>query len=185
MTDPCEATGLRAIAIDGKACRAAAGDTFLGRVAVAGGSNEIAAVPALLRVLDLEGARVTLDAAFSRKAIVEQVREQGGDYLVTVKGNQPAVRRTVRAAVGKVGDAECAGCDTAASVEGGHGRHEERYVTALRDPDGRPEGWADVSAVAMVGRERVANGGSTSRAHVYLTSLRNSAKELAGYVRGH
>ena len=81
MTDLCEATGLRAIAIDGKACRAAPGDTFsgclhlvnawatqnnvfLGQVAVAGGSNEIAALPALLTVLDLKGALVTLDAAF-------------------------------------------------------------------------------------------------------------------------
>ena len=80
MTDLAEATGLRAIALDGKACRAAPADTFsgclhlvnawavenhlfLGQVAVADGSHEIAAIPALLKVLDLTVALVTMDAA--------------------------------------------------------------------------------------------------------------------------
>ena len=78
------ATGLKAIAVDGKACRAAPGDTFsgclhlvtacavennlfLGQAAVADNSHEIAAVPELLRVLDLRGVLVTIDAAGCRK----------------------------------------------------------------------------------------------------------------------
>jgi predicted transposase YbfD/YdcC len=82
MADLCEATGLWAIALDGKACRAAPADTFsgclhlvnawavenhlfLGQVAVADGSHEIAAMPELLKVLDLKGALVTIDAAGS------------------------------------------------------------------------------------------------------------------------
>ncbi len=76
-------------------------------------------------------------------------------------------------------------CEMASSVEDGHGRHEERYVTVIRDPEGLPKGWAGVGAVVMVGRERAVNGTNTSSAHFYLTSLRVSAKELAGYVRGH
>src|SRR6185436_2671589 len=89
------ATGLRPIAIDGKACRAAPGDTFsgclhlvsawatenglvLGQEAVADGGHEITTIPALLRALDLDGALVTLDAAGCQKAIVEQIRAQGG-----------------------------------------------------------------------------------------------------------
>jgi predicted transposase YbfD/YdcC len=202
MADLCEATGLRAIAIDGKACRAAPGDTFsgclhlvnawavennqfLGQVAVADGSNEIAAVPTLLKVLDLTGALVTLDAAFCQKAIVKQIREPGGDYLVTVKGNQQTLHRACVAAFARAGDAEFAGCEMASSVEDGHGRHEERYVTVIRDPEGLPKEWADVGAVVMVGREREVKGKNTSSAHFYLTSLRGSAEELAGYVRGH
>jgi predicted transposase YbfD/YdcC len=202
MADLCEATGLRAIAIDGKACRAAPGNTFsgclhlvnawatennvfLGQVAVADGSNEIAALPALLKVLDLNGALVTIDAAFCQKAIARQIREQGGDYLVTVKGNQPALHRAVQAAFERAGDAEFAGCEMAASVEDGHGRHEERYVTVIRDPEGLPKGWADVRAVVMVGRERAVNGKNASSAHFYITSLRGSAQELAAYIRGH
>lgn len=202
MTDLCVATGLRAIAIDGKACRGAPGDTFsgclhlvnawavenhlfLGQVAVEGGSHEIAAMPELIKVLDLKGALVTLDAAGCQTQIVKQVRDQGGDYLVAVKGNQPALQRAVRAAFDRAGDAGFAGCEMVASVEDGHGRHEERYVTVIRDPEGLPKDWADVGAVVMVGREREVGGRNTSTAHFYITSLRNSAKELAGYVRGH
>src|SRR5438067_1838630 len=202
MADLCGATGLKAIAVDGKACRSAPGDTFsgclhlvtawavenhlfLGQAAVADGSHEIAAVPELLKVLDLKGALVTIDAAGCQKETVRQVREQGGDYLVAVKGNQPALQRAVHAAFERAGDAEFAGCDMAESVEDGHGRHEERYVTVIRDPEGLPAGWADAGAVVMVGREREVKGKNTSTAHFYITSLRASAAELAGYTRGH
>jgi predicted transposase YbfD/YdcC len=200
--DLCTATGLRAVAVDGKACRAAPGDTFsgclhlvtawavennlfLGQVAVADDSHEIIAVPELLKVLDLKGARVTIDAAGCQKATVRQVREQGGDYLVTVKGNQPALQRAVHAAFDRACEAEFAGCDMASSVEDGHGRHEERHVTVIRDPEGLPVEWADVGAVVVVGRERAVKGANASSCHFYITSLRASAGELAGYVRGH
>jgi predicted transposase YbfD/YdcC len=202
MTDLCEATGLRVIAIDGKACRAAPGDTFsgclhlvnawavendlfLGQVAVEDGSNEIAAMPALLKVLDLKGALVTTDAAFCQKEIVKQIRAQGGDYLMTVKGNQQTLHRAVIAAFEKAGESAFADCDMSTSVEDGHGRHEERYVTVIRDPRGLPNDWTDVGAVVVVGRERTAHGKSASTCHYYLTSLRVGAAELGGYVRGH
>jgi len=202
MSDLCATTGLRPVAIDGKACRAAPGDTFsgclhlvnawatennvfLGQVAVEDGSNEIGAAPALLKVLDLNGALVTLDATFCQKALVRQIREQGGDYLVAVKGNQRALHRAVLAAFDRAGDDGFVGCDMFASVEDGHGRHEERYVTVLRDPDGLPDEWVGAGAVVMVGRERSVKGANASSAHFYLTSLRCSARELAGYIRGH
>lgn len=202
MAGLCAATGLRPIAVDGKAVRAAPGDTFsgclhlvtawatengvaLGQVAVADGSHEIAAVPELLRVLDLEGALVTLDAAGCQKATLRQVREQGGDYLVAVKGNQPALHAAVVAALGRAAEAEFAGCDMTASVEDGHGRHEERYVTVIPDPDGLPDGWAGAAAVVVVGREREVKGRTASTAHLYLTSLRATAAELGRLIRGH
>lgn len=202
MADLCEAAGLRAVAIDGKACRAAPGDTFsgclhlvtaratennlfLGQAAVADNSHEIAAVPELLRVLDLKGALVTLDAAGCQKATLRQIRDQGGDYLVTVKGNQPGLQKAVHAAFDRACEAEFAGCDMAASAEDGHGRHEERYVTVIRDPEGLPGEWPDVRAVIVVGREREVKGKNASTCHFYITSLRASAAELAGYIRGH
>lgn len=115
MADLGTAAGLVPIAVDGKAVRSAPGDTFsgclhlvsawatenglvLGQEAVADGSHEIAAVPELLKVLDLKGALVTLDAAGCQKATLKQIRDQGGDYLVAVKGNQPALQAAVHAA---------------------------------------------------------------------------------------
>lgn len=202
MAQLCEAKGLRPIAVDGKACRAAAADTFsgclhlvsawasenhlfLGQVAVADGSHEIAALPELLKVLDLEGALVTLDAAGCQREIVEQIRAQGGDYLVAVKGNQPTLHAAVQAVFEQAGEAEFAGASMAATEEDGHGRHEERYVTVIRDPKGLPAEWAGVGAVVMVGRERTVKDRRASTTHYYLTSLRLSAKTLAGLIRGH
>jgi predicted transposase YbfD/YdcC len=202
MNDLCTRTGLRSIAIDGKACRSAAADTFsgclhlvsawatenrlvLGQVAVEDGSHEIAAIPELLRMLDLKGALVTLDAAGCQKEIVRQIREQKGDYLVAIKGNQPTLERAVHAAFERAAEEGFAGCTTAASVEEGHGRREERHVTVLPNPQGLPPEWEGVRAAVMVGREREAGGRATSTAHYYLTSLRGSARKLAECVRGH
>jgi predicted transposase YbfD/YdcC len=202
MADLCEATGLKAIATDGKACRAAPGDTFsgclhlvnaravennlfLGSVAVADGGHEIAAIPALLKVLDLKGALVTIAAAGCQKATVRQIREQGGDYLVAVKGNQPALQRAAHAAFDRAWEAEFAGCPMAATVEDGHGRHEERYVTVIPGPEGLPAEWKDVRSIVVVARERETRGRNVSTCHFYITSLRQSAKGMAGYVRGH
>jgi predicted transposase YbfD/YdcC len=202
MAGLCAGTGLRAIAVDGKAARSAPADTFsgclhlvsawatengvvLGQVAVEDGSHEIAAVPELLRVLDLEGALVTLDAAGCQKETLEQIRDQGGDYLVAVKGNQPTLQKAVHAAFDRACDSEFADCDMSESVEDGHGRHEERYVTVIRDPQGLPDGWAGAAAIVVVGRERQVKGKNASSCHFYLTSRRGGAAALGGYVRGH
>jgi predicted transposase YbfD/YdcC len=121
MADLSTAVGLKVIAIDGKACRSAPRDTFsgclhlvnawatennlfLGSVAVADGSNEIAALPELLNVLDLKGALVTLDAAFCQTEILAQIRAAGGDYVVTVKGNQPTLHQAVADAFDQAGE---------------------------------------------------------------------------------
>jgi predicted transposase YbfD/YdcC len=95
------------------------------------------------------------------------------------------LQRAVHAAFERAGEAEFSGCPMAATVEDAHGRHEERYVTVIRHPEGLPAEWVDVGAVVMVGRERAVAGRNASTAHYYVTSLRCSAKELAGYVRGH
>jgi predicted transposase YbfD/YdcC len=203
MAELCEAAGLRPIAIDGKAVRSAPGDTFsgclhlvsawatengvaLGQVAVEAGSHEIAAIPELLRVLDLKGALVTLDAAGCQTEILRQIRAAGGEYLAAVKGNQPGLQAAVYAAFDRACEGEFAGCSMAAAVEDAHGRHEERYVAVVRDPEGLPGEWVDARAVAVVGRERQVKGaGNASTAHYYVTSLRCGAKKLAGYIRGH
>ena len=204
MAGVCEAVGLRHIAIDGKAVRAAPGNTFsgclhlvsawaaenrliLGQAAVADGSHEIAAVPELLRVLELKGALVTLDAAGCQKEIARQVRGRGGDYLLAVKGNQPTLHDAVLAVFDRACEADFAGVrhDGHESAEDGHGRHEERYTTVIYDPDGLPPEWPGVAAVVLVGRERGVNGSNASTAHYYVTSLRATAAELGRLIRRH
>ena len=203
MAEVCEATGLVHVAIDGKSARRSPKGTFtgclhlvsawavenrliLGQRSVPDGGHEITTVPDLLAALDLKGAVVTLDAAGCQRATVEQIRERGGDYVVCVKGNQKGLHGAVAGVFERAGDAEFAGCDMASEVGEGHGREEERYVTVVRDPEGLPDGWKDVGAVALVGRERRVKGQKNEgTARYYITSLRVGAAELAGYIRNH
>jgi predicted transposase YbfD/YdcC len=200
----CDVTGLRHVAVDGKAARSAPRDTFsgclhlvnawaaenrliLGQEAVADGSHEIAAIPELLRVLDLKGALVTIDAAGCQTAIAGQIRDQGGHYLLAVKGNQPTLHEAVQAVFERACENDFEGVDHDGheQVDDGHGRHEERYTTVVYHPAGVPECWPDVAATVLVCRERSAGGKNASTAHYYLTSLRATAAELARLVRRH
>lgn len=204
MSALCEVAGLRHIAVDGKSCRSAPRGTFsgclhlvsawaaenrliLGQQAVADGSHEIAAIPELLRVLDLKGALVTLDAAGCQKEIARQIRKDGGHYLLAVKGNQPALHDAVFGAFDRAFETGEVGLkhDGHEQVEDGHGRHEERYVTVIYDPPGLPPEWPDVAAVVLVGREREVKGKRTDAAHYYITSLKGTAAELGRLIRRH
>jgi predicted transposase YbfD/YdcC len=204
MAAACEGTGLVPVAIDGKSARRSRKDTFtgrlhlvsawaaenrliLGQVSVADGSHEIAAIPELLRVLDLTGALVTLDAAGCQVGIARQIREKGGEYLLAVKGNQPTLHAAVTAVFDRACEADFAGVrhDGHESVADAHGRHEERYVTVVYDPPGLPADWPDVAAVVEVNRVREVGGERAEATHHYLTSHRGSAAELGRLVRGH
>jgi predicted transposase YbfD/YdcC len=203
MAELCESAGLVHVAVDGKSARRSAKGTFsgclhlvsawavenrliLGARSVPEGGHEITTIPDLLAALDLAGAVVTIDAAGCQKAIIEQIRQQGGDYVVCVKGNQQSLRDAVADVFERAGEADFVGCSMASEAGEGHGRVEERYVTVVRSPGGLPGGWADVGAVALVCRERQVKGArSASTAHYYITSLQCGAKKLAGYIRGH
>jgi predicted transposase YbfD/YdcC len=204
MASACQATGLVPVAVDGKSSRRAKKATAtgclhtvsawasecrltLGQVAVEEGSNEVAVIPDLLQTLDLAGAIVTIDAAGCQKGNAEIIRGQGGHYLFCVKDNQPGLRRAVQAAFA---NAEAAGFDGVqfdhhAESDDGHGRREERSVAVIYDPEGLPQEWPDVKAVAEVVRRREAGGVSATTTHYYVSSHAGTAGELAGLIRGH
>jgi predicted transposase YbfD/YdcC len=206
MAGLCVATGLRHVAIDGKAARSAKKGTFcgclflvnaravenrviLGQEAVAEGTNEIGTVPELLKVLDLKGALVTLDAAGCQKEFAETIRRKGGDYLLCAKGDQEALEAAIGDVFGRAVEADFVGVEHDGhediSPKKRHGRHEERYTTVIYDPVGLPPCWPDVAAVVLVGREREVKGERTDTAHYFLTSRRAPAAELAGLIRRH
>jgi predicted transposase YbfD/YdcC len=204
MAAACEATGLVPVALDGKSARRAKRNTatgclhmvtawaaenrlVLGARPVDDGSNEVAAIPELLRTLDLSGAIVTIDAAGCQVENARVIREQGGHYLLAVKDNQPTLRAAVEAVFERACEADFAGVrsDGHAAVEAGHGRQEERYATVIADPEGLPGDWPDVAAVVQVNREREVGGENASTTHYYVTSYAGTAAEFAGWVRGH
>jgi predicted transposase YbfD/YdcC len=204
MAAACQGTGLIPVAIDGKSARRAkratatgcltvvsawAGENrlTLGQVAVPDGANEIGVIPELLGTLELAGAIVTIDAAGCQRANAAIVRERGGQYLLAVKGNQPALSTAVERVFAAACEADFEGVrfDQHEAVEDGHGRHEERYVTVIHDPDGLPPEWPDAAAVVQVIREREVAGQRTSTTHYYLSSYAGTAAELGAFVRGH
>lgn len=122
----------------------------------------------------------------ARRPLSSRFTNRVGITSCASKGNQRNLRQAVAEVFDRAGDAQFAGCSMAEEVGEGHGRSEERYVTVVRKPKGMPEGWTDVRAVVLVGRERAVKGkANTSTAHYYITSLRCGAQKLAGYIRGH
>jgi hypothetical protein len=164
-----EVTDHRLIATDGKALRgsydrrdgkaaihmvsawASENKPSLGQVVVDERSNEITAIPALLRLLDVSGASVTIDAMGCQKEIAGLIREGKGDYVPAVKQNQPTPYEQVEEAIGAGPEQGTADPDEHRTIETGHGRQEARTYVVFPapetvDPDGA---WRDHSAVGM------------------------------------
>jgi predicted transposase YbfD/YdcC len=201
------ATGVKRIQIDGKAVRgvrkkggaggclhlvsvwAQENGLTLGQEAVADGSNEIPAIPALLRTLELEGALVTIDAAGCQKEIAQTVRQQGGHYVLAVKGNQPTLHQDIQACFAEAAADDFAAVrhDVCVSREDSHGRLEERVCTVLYELEGlsSKEAWQDIKAVAMVYRRRQEGDKVSQEWAYYISSRKLTAKQMATAVRGH
>ena len=164
----------------------------LGQVAVEDKSNEITAIPELLRLLDLQGAVVTIDAMGCHKAIAAQIVSQGGDYLLALKGNHPTLCEDVqRLFADELTLAESVPA-RAETVEKDHGRIETRRAVALEATAllGGLRGlaaWAGVQSVAIVEARREPAGGGTASVErrYFLSSLPPDAARLLRVARGH
>ncbi len=174
---------------------ATASQLVLGQEATAAKSNEITANPRLLRLLHLEGCVVTIDAMGCQTAIAAQVQEQGADYLLALKGNQPPLKRTVQTAFADRDPVamerwEPAAEDTIHTLDKGHGRVERRRYHALSDPDLLacldPGGaWPGLRSVVQVQAERRGGAQRSSDTRYYLTSLPPDAAILGQAIRQH
>jgi predicted transposase YbfD/YdcC len=94
----------------------------LGQVVVDQKSNEITAIPALLRVLEVSGAVVTIDAMGCQKEIADLIRGRGGEYVLAVKQNQPTLYEQVEEVINTGLEQDAAAVDEHQTVEKGHGR---------------------------------------------------------------
>ena len=201
-----ETTQGQIIAIDGKAAReamaratdkgplclvsawATANHVVLGQVAGPAGSSELGALPKLLELLELHGAIVTLDALGCQKEIVEQVVQQGGDYVISVKGNQDKLEDAVHEAFAQVFDKE-EPVKMIETQDQGHGRVETRLYAVIAVPDdfAEKDKWEGLKSLAMVTREYVdTKGKSHTGVRYYISSLpAGRAKTITRAVRGH
>jgi predicted transposase YbfD/YdcC len=201
-----ETLAIKQIAIDGKTLRgsgtsklgplhlvsawATVNHLSLGQVAVDDKSNEITAIPRLLEILDVEGALVTIDAIGCQKDIAASIREKKGDYLLTVKDNQPTLREDIQDCFQRASDSGFADVqhNEYTSKDRGHGRTETRSYTIITDPVGLRHKalWKDLCVIGRCVRERTVTGnGTTTEIHYFIGSRRASAKVYGQALRYH
>jgi predicted transposase YbfD/YdcC len=161
----------------------------LGQVACAEKSNEITAIPELLKLVDSKGVIITIDAMGTQKAIAAQVIGQGADYVLAVKGNQETLHDAVIDYIDRQFETDFAGVDVRRHTmnETAHGRAETRRYMHLPVP----ADWADLDlwtglksiGVAIWACDR--DGRETVEARYYISSLPVGGTCFARAVRGH
>ena len=207
------------VAMDGKALRRArtkgqslkyvvsawaeSNNLVLGQMKVADKSNEITAIPELLRVLELSGCIVTIDAMGCQKKIAKEIIESDADYVLALKGNQETVHEEVKSFL----DAAIKGFENGLksgmtkpelialkqtmqqteTVDGDHGRIETRRYYQSQDLKWFADRaqWEGLSSVGVVESTREIDGEKTTERRYYLSSLPLDVKEFGRAVRSH
>jgi predicted transposase YbfD/YdcC len=204
------------VAMDGKALRRAlnedkhpryivsawAGENglVLGQLKVDEKSNEITAVPRLLRVLELSGCIVTLDAMGCQKNIAKEIKEADAEYVLALKGNQDTIHREVKEFLddavaeaktwrrpGVQPEVQAAPLATKKVVEKDHGRLETREYFQSQDLGWFADRskWEGLQSVGMVESTREINGKISKERRYYISSLPLDIERFARAVRGH
>lgn len=168
---------------------AAENDIILGQLRTAEKSNEITAIPELLKTLKLKGCIVTIDAMGCQTAIAETINDQGGDYVFGLKGNQGTLHDEAVNFFDQVIDvgAEEAGCSYAKTVEKDHGRVEEREIWVTSDLEwlGNIEPWKGLKSLVCIRSTRHEKGKTTTERRYYISSLMTTADRIGQIIRLH
>jgi predicted transposase YbfD/YdcC len=156
----------------------------LAQIATDAKSNEITAVPLLLRLLCLKGTIVTVDALNCQREIARQITEQGGDYAMALKGNQGTLHDDVRRFLD---DPKAEATTTHTTVDGDHGRIETRTAVVSTHIDWLQEQhqWPGLNAVAKVTRNRESADKTSTEAAFYLLSQPLTADRFNPVARAH
>ena len=202
----CEALGLKHVAIDGKTLRssgngqglkalhlvsawAANQQLVLGQVAVDDKSNEITAIPKLLELLDIKGAFVSIDAMGCQKDIAKKIIDEGGDYILTVKGNQPHLLEDIQQSFIDTMDLDVTDLEysTYETRERGHGREEYRCYSVFHSTQGLRNAaeWVGLTTIGMCYSQRTIGGLSSEEIRYFIGSRKASAKVYGKSLRHH
>lgn len=169
-----------------------ANNMVLGQVKVEDKSNEITAIPKLLKILDLEGSLVTIDAMGTQKEIASGIIEAKADYLLALKGNQGNLKEQVSEAFDKFDAQKIAKVDKKIQVD--HGRIEERicYAVAAKDYISADElaKWKNLETIVKIEayvsyKNGKKQGHREYQERFYITSLTSIADKINYAVQAH
>ena len=202
-----ELTDGQVVAIDGKALRrsfdaatsksaihmvsawATANHISLGQVVVDEKSNEITAIPRLLRLLELSGCLVTIDAMGCQTEIAQAIVTAGADYVLAVKANQPTLHDGIAAFFLDHLDDDFARVKVSRhETKGrGHGRQEHRSYFVCAAPDDLPDRsrWPKLVAIGVAVSDTLRGGKSGDDVRYYILSKRLSGRRFGAAVRSH
>ena len=191
------------VALDGKALRrainkgdcpkvvvsawAAENGLALGQLKVEDKSNEITAVPKLLRVLELAGCIVTLDAMGCQKEIAKEIKETDADYVLALKGNHELTHAEVKSYLDDAIARKAKELAFTETVDKGHGRLETRryWQSDKLDWFAERKQWEGLQSVGVVEAVREVGGQRTVERRYYLSSLSVEVQRFARAVRSH
>jgi predicted transposase YbfD/YdcC len=161
----------------------------LGQVATDAKSNEITAIPVLLKLVDIRGAIITIDAMGTQTAIAAQIIDGKGDYLLALKGNQETLHDAVIDYVDLQQQTDFAGIDAQRHVtkEQGHGREEIRHYVQMPVPEtlaGRGR-WKGLLTIGVAMLTCLRDGQETSDIRYFISSLPLGVQRFAQAVRAH
>ena len=161
----------------------------LGQVACAEKSNEITAIPELLKLVDIKGAIITIDAMGTQKAIAEKIIDGEADDVLALKGNHETLHQAVIDYIDEQSENDFANVTARRLVteETGHGRNETRSSIQMPVPQDLPglELWKGLKSIGMVVSECLRNGKETVEIRYYISSLAVSVKRFAHAIRSH
>jgi predicted transposase YbfD/YdcC len=163
----------------------------LGQVAVDTKSNEITALPELLKLLDLQDKTVTIDAIGCQKEIAQTIVDSGGDYVLAVKANQPTLHTELQEAFAQAPAPPLRSSRRTTTCEKGHGRYEQRTVQVLPAQDSLSAAqlalWVGVVSLVRVTRVvwEQATGAQSTEVRYFLSSLPPVARCIGSAIRGH
>ena len=200
--------GLKLIAVDGKTLRrshdkpsclgplhavsawSVENHVCLGQQACDEKSNQITAIPRLLKLLDLEGAIVTIDAMGCQKEIAEKITGSSGDYVLALKANHEKLHAAVAEHFNTLHENEFdnTNCRRRQTKSKGHGRVEQRYYYQAPLPEELKrlaKGWKGLKTIGQVISITERDGKECSEVRYYLSSLKPGVKRFAEAVRGH
>jgi predicted transposase YbfD/YdcC len=159
----------------------------LGQEVCAAKSDEITAIPELLKRIDVRGGVVTIDAIGAQKAIAEEIIRGEADYVLELKGNHESLHRAVIEHIDERLEGDLEGAEELTTTDRGHGREEERTYLQLPAPEGLPGRgeWKALKSIGVVTSRRVKGEQESIEVRYYLCSLPVDVGLFARAARGH